>query len=155
MISRQTANEAFIQRMTVVIEENMKNDQFGVSDLATKMGISRSNLYLKVHTTTQKSARCFIRETRLQKALKYMQDGELNVSETAYEVGFSSPAYFVKCFHDYYGFPPGEIHAQKKKIEISYQCPNCRPASHVSIYRKIIIILAFLLITLLALLFLR
>lgn len=104
-----TNNQKFIQKLTEITEANLRDEKFGVSQLAKQMGISRSNLYLKVHSSTQKSVSCFIREIRLKKALEYLKAGEFNVSETAYEVGFKSPAYFVKCFHDFYGFPPGEI----------------------------------------------
>jgi len=115
MDGQSTNNQKLIQKLTDIIEANLRDEQFGVSQLAKQMGISRSNLYLKIHTSTQKSVSCFIREIRLRKALEYLKAGEFNVSETAYEVGFKSPAYFIKCFHDFYGFSPGEI----QKIENS------------------------------------
>ncbi|MGQ7871228.1 helix-turn-helix domain-containing protein [Sunxiuqinia sp. sy24] len=113
MSKRYTSDSSFINSLTETIEQKLKDEHFGVSELAKAMGMSRSNLYLKVHSITHKSVSCFIREIRLRKALKYLKNGELNVSETAYEVGFSSPNYFIKCFHDYYGFSPGETELQE------------------------------------------
>lgn len=114
MVRRPTTNEAFIQRLTEITEANLKNEHFSVTDLAKQMGVSRSNLYLKVHSSTNKSVSCVIREIRLKKAIQHLKANELNVSETAYEVGFNSPAYFIKCFHDYYGYPPGETLKQEQ-----------------------------------------
>ena len=102
------AEKVFIQKLTEVIENNLKNETFGVTELAEQMGVSRSSLYLKVKSNTQKSVSKFICEIRLKKAYGLIQEGLLNVSEIAYEVGFNSPSYFIKCFHEYYGFSPGE-----------------------------------------------
>ncbi|PTN09897.1 helix-turn-helix domain-containing protein [Mangrovibacterium marinum] len=114
MNNKHTSDLVFLQRLTETIEQNLKDEHFGVSKLAKQMGMSRSNLYLKINAITGKSVSCFIREVRLRKALQYLKEGELNVSETAYEVGFGSPTYFSKCFHDYFGFPPGEVGLQKE-----------------------------------------
>ncbi len=102
------AEKVFIQKLTEVVENNLKNETFGVTELAEQMGVSRSSLYLKVKSNTQKSVSRFICEIRLKKAYGIIQEGSLNVSEIAYEVGFNSPSYFIKCFHEYYGFSPGE-----------------------------------------------
>jgi TolB-like protein/AraC-like DNA-binding protein/Tfp pilus assembly protein PilF len=109
-MDRQTANsQTFVQKLTEIIETNLKNEQFGVSELAREMGISRSNLYTKVKRITKKSVSRFISEVRLTKAMELLRQTSLTVSEVAYEVGFGSPTYFTKCFHDYYGIPPGEV----------------------------------------------
>lgn len=57
---------------------------------------------------TQKSVSQFIRDIRLNKALELLKQSRLTVSEIAYQLGFNSPAYFNKCFHDQFGYPPGE-----------------------------------------------
>ena len=100
--------KVFIQKLNEVVENNLKNETFGVTELAKQMGVSRSSLYLKVKSNTQKSVSRFICEVRLKKAYILIKEGSLNVSEIAYEVGFNSPSYFIKCFHEYYGFSPGE-----------------------------------------------
>jgi len=108
-MSLSAKEQAFINRLTEITTANLKNEQFGVSELAKELGISRSNLYLKIHQITNESVSCFIRTIRLQEAAKLLKTADLTVSEVAYEVGFGSPSYFIKCFHDYYGFSPGEV----------------------------------------------
>jgi len=95
------------------VEANLGDENFGVSELAQKIGMSRSQLFLRVKSDTGKSVSQFIREIRLNKGFKLLHQSNLNVSEVAYEVGFGSPAYFNKCFHDYFGYPPGDA----KKLE--------------------------------------
>lgn len=112
---KQSNNQAFLDKLREITEANLKNDQFGVSELAERVGISRSNLYLHVNSLTNKSVSHFICEIRLKKALELLREGSLTISEIAYEVGFGSPTYFTKCFHDFYGFPPGD--AGKRNFE--------------------------------------
>lgn len=99
----------FIRKITKIIEENISNEQFGVSELAGKTGMSRSNLLRKIKKLTKISASKFIRQVRLQKAMEILKQSSLNVSEVSYDVGFSSTSYFIKCFREYYGYPPGEV----------------------------------------------
>lgn len=106
---KQSYNQAFLDKLREITEANLKDDQFGVSELAEKVGISRSTLYLRVNSLTNKSVSHFICETRLKAAFELLREGSLNISEVAYKVGFGSPTYFSKCFHDFYGFPPGEV----------------------------------------------
>jgi TolB-like protein/AraC-like DNA-binding protein/Tfp pilus assembly protein PilF len=98
----------FIIQLTSVIEQNMSNEQFGVSELANQMNMSRSNLLRKVKRETNLSVSQLISQVRLKKAMDLLLSSSLNVSEVSHEVGFNSPSYFIKCFREYYGFPPGE-----------------------------------------------
>ncbi|MFC2086334.1 helix-turn-helix domain-containing protein [Bacteroidota bacterium] len=99
----------FINKLTIKIEENVSNEQFGVSELAREIGMSRSNLLRKVKKLTKLSVSQFIRQVRLKYAMDMLRQTSLNVSEVSYKVGFNSTSYFIKCFHDYYGYPPGEV----------------------------------------------
>ncbi len=101
--------EIFIKKIKGIILENIRDEKFGVSELAARMGLSRSQLLRKVKTSAGVSANQFIRDIRLEEATRLLKDDELTVSEIAYEVGFSSPSYFNKCFHDRYGFTPGDF----------------------------------------------
>lgn len=103
----------FIEEAESFILENISNEQFGVSELADLMNMSRSNLLRKIKKQTQGSASQFIREVRLQKGMTLLEETELTVSEISYQVGFSNNSYFIKCFKDYYGYSPGEA---RKKI---------------------------------------
>ena len=98
----------FLDKITKVIEANISNEQFGVSELAGKMAMSRSNLLRKVKKMTSLSVSQFINQVRLNKAMEMLNETSMTVSEISYEVGFSSPSYFIKCFRDHYGYPPGE-----------------------------------------------
>ncbi|WP_299584278.1 helix-turn-helix domain-containing protein [uncultured Sunxiuqinia sp.] len=98
----------FLKKITAIVTENIGNDQFGVSELAREAGMSRSNLLRKIKKLTNLSVSLFIRQIRLEKAMELLKEGSLTVSEVAFQVGFSSTSYFGKCFHDHYGYPPGE-----------------------------------------------
>ena len=99
----------FLTKITGIIEENISNEQFGVSELAREAGMSRSNLLRKVKSLSGLSVSLFIRQVRLKKAMEMLKQESLNVSEVSYRVGFSSTSYFIKCFREHYGYPPGEI----------------------------------------------
>ncbi|MDR8392885.1 helix-turn-helix domain-containing protein [Aliifodinibius sp. S!AR15-10] len=111
--------QAFIQKLTEIVEQNLDNEQFGVEDLASGAGVSRSQLHRKLKKLTGQSSSQFIREIRLEHAMELLKAEVATASEIAYRVGFSSPAYFGKCFHDYYGFPPGEAVHYKPEDEVS------------------------------------
>ena len=106
----------FINRLTDIILENISNEQFGVSELASEVGMSRSNLLRKVKKLTNLSVSQFISQVRLKEAMELLKENSFTVSEVSYKVGFSSASYFIKCFRDLYGYPPGEAnqHTQEE-----------------------------------------
>jgi len=108
MNSHSNDDQLFLERLIQIVEENLCDEHFGVSELAHKMRVSRSRLYVRVKALTQKSVSQLIREIRLKKALDLLKDTNLSVSEISYKVGFGSPTYFNKCFHDQFGYTPGE-----------------------------------------------
>ncbi len=99
----------FLTQLTRVIKENMSDEMFGVSELAAEMGMSRSNLLRKIKKLSSVSASQFIRQIRLQEAMDLLKKSSLTVSEISFKVGFSSTSYFIKCFREEYGYPPGEV----------------------------------------------
>ena len=105
----RASEQAFLDEITQHVLDNISNEQFGVSELAAKSGMSRSNLLRKVKKLTDLSVSQFIRDVRLREAMKLLKEGSFSVSEVAYKVGFSSVSYFIKCFGDVYGYPPGEV----------------------------------------------
>ena len=108
MAFTKSGEEVFLNRLTEITEENLSNEQFGVSELAREMGMSRSNLHRKVKSATKTSVSQFIRQVRLKKAMELLKQTSSTTSEVAFECGFHSVTYFTKCFHDHYGFPPGK-----------------------------------------------
>ena len=91
------------------MRKNFSNNNFGVAALAKGMGISHSGLHRKLKAISNQSISQFIRETRLKRARELLQIQAGTVAEVAYRVGFGSTTYFSKCFHDHYGYPPGEV----------------------------------------------
>lgn len=99
----------FINQVNFLVLDNISNEQFGVSELAELMNMSRSNLLRKIKKHTQLSASQFIRQVRLQRGMELVKEEKLSISEISYEVGFGSTSYFIKCFREHYGYPPGEV----------------------------------------------
>lgn len=99
----------FINQLTAIIEKNISDERFGVSELADEMNMSRSNLLRKVKNETKLSVSQFISQIRLKKAMEMLRTSSKNVSEVSHQVGFNSASYFIKCFREYYGYPPGEV----------------------------------------------
>jgi AraC-like DNA-binding protein/tetratricopeptide (TPR) repeat protein len=88
---------------------NLKNENFRIKNLAREVGMSSSTLNRRLSKIGGRSGNQFIREIRLRKAHEMLHGKSANVSEVSYEVGFSSPAYFSACFHEYFGYPPSKV----------------------------------------------
>ena len=108
MTLNHTTDIVFIKKLTKVVEANLANENFGVKELAEKVRMSRSQIHRRLKSISNQSVSQFIREIRLNKAREMLQDDLGTVAEIAYKVGFGSPTYFIKSFHDYFGYPPGE-----------------------------------------------
>ena len=117
------ADRDFVNRLLAEIEQNIANEQFGVPELAAAMNMSRSNLLRKVKKATNLSVSQLISEVRLKRGMELMRAGSLNVSEVAHQVGFSSTSYFIKCFREYYGYPPGEVGNESCVMPTTYASP--------------------------------
>ena len=99
----------FLSAITQIIQENIADERFGVSELAAEVNMSRSNLLRKIKNLTGQSVSQFIRQVRLKEAMEMLRQEKVTVSEVSYAVGFGSTSYFIKCFRDHYGYPPGEV----------------------------------------------
>lgn len=102
-------DQVFLNKLTAIIESNLHNEKFGPAEVSRSIGMSRSGIHRKLISLTKQSLSQFIQEKRLQKAMEMLLHNVATASEVSFMVGFSSPAYFNKCFHDYYGYPPGEV----------------------------------------------
>ncbi len=101
--------QALIRKLTDIVSANLRDENFSVEKLAKEAGFSRFTLNRKLRSIKHQDASQFIRTIRLQRAMEMLQNNEGTIAEVAYMVGFGSPAYFTKCFHEYYGYPPGKI----------------------------------------------
>lgn len=96
----------FVSEFTSIVESNISNEEFSVEDICKSIGVSRIQLYRKVKALLNINVNDYILNTRLQKAKYLLQHEELNISEVAYKVGFSSPAYFSTVFKSKFGVTP-------------------------------------------------
>lgn len=103
-----SAHQKFLKSLKEAIEANIDNDQFGVEGLGTEIGMSRSQVHRKLKALTDQSATQFIRNYRLHRAADLLNQESGNVTEIAYQVGFSSQTYFSKCFQELFGTSPSE-----------------------------------------------
>ncbi len=92
-----------------VVRERMSDSSLSVETISSALGLSRVQMYRKVKQLTGQSPVEIIRVTRLKKAERLLKTTQMTVSEISYDVGFSSPSYFSKCFKDYFGVQPGEV----------------------------------------------
>ncbi|MBQ2167828.1 MAG: substrate-binding domain-containing protein [Prevotella sp.] len=106
--SEGTRENAFISRFKKVVEERMTDSELSVETIGSELGLSRVQLYRKVKALTGSSPVDLLRKARLNKGQQLLQTTDLSVSEIAYQVGFTSPSYFTKCYKDEYGKVPGE-----------------------------------------------
>ena len=117
MSNASNIKSGFIEKTEAIILENISNEQFGVSQLAERMNMSRSSLLRKIKTHTKLSANQFIRQVRLEKGLEMLKQDNLTVAEISYQVGFGNTSYFIKCFREQYGYSPGEVRKGKLQDE--------------------------------------
>ena len=107
--SESTDNSPFISRFREVVEKRLGDSDLSVDDLAADMNLSRVQLYRKVKSITGSSPVELLRSARLKKAYQLLYTSDKSVSEVAYEVGFTAPSYFTKCFREEYGMVPGDV----------------------------------------------
>lgn len=109
-VTVNSIDEKFLNKLIELVEQHMGNDKFGVEQLAEEIGMSRSHLHRKLTALIDQGPNEFIRNFRLQRAHDLIRQNSASTAEIAYQVGFSSPSYFTKCFHEKYGYTPSEIH---------------------------------------------
>lgn len=102
-------DKQFLKQLQAIIQKNLSYSEFGVEDMGQQIGLSRVQLYRKVKAMTGSSVVDLLRKARLAKARRLLETRSMSVSEVAYEVGFSAPSYFTKCFKDEYGMLPGDV----------------------------------------------
>jgi len=109
-------DQAFIRKLTDIVLVNLQNEKFGVNELAKEAGMSRVSLYRRIKSVKNQDVSQFIREVRLKRAMEMLQNNEGTVAEIAFGVGFGSATYFNKCFHEYFGYPPGKAKHISREI---------------------------------------
>lgn len=101
-------DEKFIRKVNEAIEKHLSEEDFNAEEFGVEVGMSRTQFYRKLKAITGMPASLYLRNIRLARAKKMIEEKQGNISEIAYSVGFSSPSYFTKCFKDEFGYPPSE-----------------------------------------------
>ena len=96
-----------------LIEEKMGDSELNVEDLGREMGLSRVQLYRKIKSLTNYAPNELLRMSRLKRAASLLASSGMTVAEIAYEVGFTSPSYFTKCYKEQFGESPTEFLKRK------------------------------------------
>ncbi|MCO6479327.1 MAG: response regulator, partial [Phaeodactylibacter sp.] len=98
--------DPFLQKFYSLVEKEISNPELDMNKLCRSLGMSRSQVFRKLKALTGTSATLFIRSIRLQKGKELLAKGELNISEVAYEIGFTSLSYFSRAYKEEFGVPP-------------------------------------------------
>ncbi len=108
IVSLSLADENFLTLLVDYTESEWSNVNLKVDDFNKPVRCSKSRLYRKLMALTGKSPNTFVRDYRLNEALQLLNKNSGNISEIAFETGFSSPSYFSKCFQKRFGFIPSD-----------------------------------------------
>lgn len=108
-------DKSFLQKCVTIIEENLTTEDFTVKTLAADLGMSHSNLYKRIKTTSGLSINSFIRFIRLRKAAELFINTNLNVNEAAFRVGISDIKYFRAQFQSQFKLTPSEFIKKHRK----------------------------------------
>ncbi len=105
-------DDDFYRRFLAVFKAEMGNSDLSVDIVASRMGLERSQFYRKIKALTNYAPVELMRRLRLQQGRTLLVTTDKTISEIAYETGFSTPAYFTKCYRDAYGETPSEVRAK-------------------------------------------
>ena len=108
MVEMTFKKNGFVSKVYQIVDENLSNPNFGLNDLCKNLGMSRSQVYRKLKTHTGQSTSKVIRLYKLHKGKELLETTDLNISEVAYSVGFSSLSYFTRTFTEEFGKAPKE-----------------------------------------------
>ncbi|MGB9745323.1 MAG: hybrid sensor histidine kinase/response regulator transcription factor [Bacteroidales bacterium] len=107
-MARTGTDEVFLQKATEIVEKHLPEPDFSAEDFSREMGMSRSNVHVKLRALAHQSTTEFIRTLRLKKAAVLLMTGQYNISEVCFKVGFNNISYFNRCFKKHFGMTPSE-----------------------------------------------
>ena len=109
-------NDALMERVMKYMNEHLADPDLNVEKLTEDVGISRAQLHRKLKEIAGVSAGEFIRNLRLEQAARLIEEGQINITQVAYSVGFSNQTHFSTVFKKHYGMSPSE-YAETKRNE--------------------------------------
>lgn len=104
----------FLDRFRSILQQNLQDADFNVERIGEEMGMSRVQLYRKIKALTGMTPVELLRKARVARGKQLLESTDRSVSEIAYDVGFTAPSYFAKCFKDEFGISPGEFRGTNK-----------------------------------------
>ncbi|NNL79975.1 MAG: response regulator, partial [Flavobacteriaceae bacterium] len=107
-LSITSADQRFFERAQQILDKHLTEPSFNADQFARNMAMSRMQLHRKLKALTGLSTSEFIRSQRIKLAAKLLRQSDMSVSELAYEIGFNTPSYFIKCFKEIIGQTPLE-----------------------------------------------
>ena len=107
-VVENTEDDMLMKRIVSYMEDNLGNSDLTIDDIAQAVAMSRTSLHRKMKQLVGTSPMEFLREARIRKAAKMLATTTKNISEIAYQCGFSDPKYFSKCFRQTLGDTPTE-----------------------------------------------
>lgn len=110
------SDRVLIEKFRSIVEENLTNDKLDIPFLCEKLGMSQSTFFRKLKSVLNVSPNDYIRIARLEHAAKILlENDKMRIRDVAYELGFSTPSYFTRCFIQHYGMTPKEYMSSKKE----------------------------------------
>ena len=114
-------DELLMERIMKVVNEHLSDSDFNVDVLTHEVGISRAQLHRKMKEMTGLPVSEFIRNIRLEQAVRLLKEQKINVTQVAYTVGFSNLAHFSTVFRKQFGISPTEYIEQNLQVETKTQ----------------------------------
>ena len=110
------ADQQFMEQLIKAVNQNMADSDFGIEQLSSELGVSRSQLHRRMKDLTGIGAGEFVRNMRLEQAARLLMEKKLNVSQVAYSVGFSNLGHFSKIFRQHFGSYPSEYVSNQESL---------------------------------------
>ena len=107
--------KSFVEKVERIVENNLQNTRFGITDLLKELNISKTTLTRKLKAETQLNPSGFIREVRLKNAKTLLTNRQFNIDEISAFVGFNYTSYFIKSFKESFGVTPSEYRNSPKE----------------------------------------
>lgn len=107
----------FLEEIRNMVLQNIGKEEMSVDEISTRMGVSRVHLYRKVKKLTNMSVSEYVTSVKLKKSLELLRNSGKTISEIAYEMGFSSPSYYTRCFKDQFKMSPSNYIQQNRRVK--------------------------------------
>lgn len=112
-LATNSNDQLFLEHSEKIIQDNFENVSFDVSEWCKEMGIGRTSLFHKVKAITGMTPNDYILHLKMSKGMILLREENSTIAEVAYSLGFSSPAYFSRCFKNQFGITPQQYRKKR------------------------------------------